>query len=149
MVEGFPLGSYLQLVDYTARLYLVGKVAVSREVAAILDRLGGTAEEWQTRLETLRQGRFLGRHVATTRDRLREVAQRLKGTARHSKDMHCRSSLTSSLTHSQVLADPFVRRTCSECRHLSSLLSCRRFRVCRRRARIAPIGHCRLNEHCI
>jgi len=77
MVEGFPLGSYLQLVDYTARLYLVGKVAVSREVAAILDRLGGTAEEWQTRLETLRQGRFLGRHVATTRDRLREVAQRL------------------------------------------------------------------------
>jgi len=50
---------------------------VSREVAAILDRLGSTAEEWQARLETLRQGRFLGRYFATTRDRLREVAQHL------------------------------------------------------------------------
>ncbi len=77
MVEGFSLGSYLQLVDYTARLYRAGKAAVSREVAAILDRLGSTAEEWQARLEKLRQGRFLGRYFATTRDRLREVAQRL------------------------------------------------------------------------
>jgi len=50
---------------------------VSREVAAILDRLGSTAEVWQARLEKLRQGRFLGRYFATTRDRLREVAQRL------------------------------------------------------------------------
>ena len=77
MVEGFSLGSYLQLVDYTARLYRAGTAAVSREVAAILDRLGSTAEEWQARLEKLRQGRFLGRYFATTRDRLREVAQRL------------------------------------------------------------------------
>jgi hypothetical protein len=77
MVEGFALGSYLQLVDYTARLYRAGKAAVPREVAAILDRLGSTAEEWQARLEKLRQGRFPGRHFATTRDRLREVAQRL------------------------------------------------------------------------
>ena len=77
MVEGFSLGSYLQLVDYTARLYREGKAAVSREVAAILDRLGSTADEWQARLEKLRQGRFLGRFFATTRDRLREVAQRL------------------------------------------------------------------------
>ena len=69
--------SRLQLVDYTARLYRAGKAAVSREVAAILDRLGSTAEEWQERLEKLRQGRFLGRYFATTRDRLREVAQRL------------------------------------------------------------------------
>src|ERR1700676_1071053 len=38
MVEGFALGSYLQLVDYTARLYRAGKAAVPREVAAILDR---------------------------------------------------------------------------------------------------------------
>ena len=61
MVEGFSLGSYLQLVDYTARLYRAGKAAVSREVAAILDRLGSTADQWQARLEKLRQGRFLGR----------------------------------------------------------------------------------------
>jgi hypothetical protein len=58
-VEGFALGSYLQLVDYTAGLYRAGKASVSREVAAILDRLGSTALEWQARLEKLRQGRFL------------------------------------------------------------------------------------------
>ena len=40
MVEGFSLGSYLQLVDFTARLYRAGKAAVPREVAAILDRRG-------------------------------------------------------------------------------------------------------------
>jgi len=44
---------------------------VSRAVAAIVNRLGSTAEEWQARLEMLRQGRFLGRYFATTRDRLR------------------------------------------------------------------------------
>ena len=77
MVEGFGLGSYLQLVDYTAWLYCAVKAAASCELAAILDRLGSTAEQWQARLEKLRQGRFLGRYFATTRDRLREVAQRL------------------------------------------------------------------------
>jgi hypothetical protein len=41
MVEGLSLGSDLPLVDYTARLYRAGKAAVSREVAAILDRLAG------------------------------------------------------------------------------------------------------------
>jgi len=51
-VEGFALGSYLQLVDNTARLYRAGKAAVSREVAAILDRLGSTAEERQARLKS-------------------------------------------------------------------------------------------------
>ncbi len=66
MVEGFSLGNYLHLVDYTARLYRAGKAAMSREVAAILDRLGSTALEWQARLEKLRLGRFLGRYFATT-----------------------------------------------------------------------------------
>jgi len=76
-VEGFSLGSYRQLVDYTARLCRAGNAVVSREVAAILDRPGSTADQWQARLEKLRQGRFLGRYFATTWDRLREVAQRL------------------------------------------------------------------------
>ena len=51
MIEGFALGSYLQLVDYTARLYRAGKTTLSREVAAILDRLGTSAETRQARLE--------------------------------------------------------------------------------------------------
>jgi hypothetical protein len=39
------------LMDCTARLYRAGTAAVSREVAAILDRLGSVAGEWQGRLE--------------------------------------------------------------------------------------------------
>jgi hypothetical protein len=71
MVEEFALGSFLRRVDYTARLCRAGKVAVSREVAAILDRLGSTAKKWQARLEMLRRGRYLGRFFATTRQRRR------------------------------------------------------------------------------
>jgi len=37
-----------------------GKTALSREVAAILDRLGSSAISWQARLEKLRDGRLLG-----------------------------------------------------------------------------------------
>ena len=77
MVEGFSLGNYLLLVDYTARLFREGKAALSREVAEILDRLGSSADHWQARLEKLRQGRLLGRFFATSRERLREVAEQL------------------------------------------------------------------------
>src|SRR6516225_4176386 len=47
MVEGFSLGSYLLLVDYTGRLYREGKAAISRDVAEIFSRLGSSAETWQ------------------------------------------------------------------------------------------------------
>ena len=66
MVEGFSLGSYLLLVDYTGRLFRAGKAVLSREVAEILDRLGSSAEHWQARLEKLRQGRLLGRFLAAS-----------------------------------------------------------------------------------
>jgi hypothetical protein len=74
MVEGFVLGRYLLLVDDTGQLFRAGKAALSRQVAEIFDRLGCGAEQWQARLETLRQGRLLGRFFAATRQRLREVA---------------------------------------------------------------------------
>ena len=67
MVEGFSLGNYLLLVDYSARLFREGKATLSREVAEILDRLGSSADHWQARLEKLRQGRLLGRFFATSR----------------------------------------------------------------------------------
>jgi hypothetical protein len=54
-----------------------GKVAISREPAAIFDRLGTTAESWRVRLASLGQGPFFGRVVAATRDRLKEFANRL------------------------------------------------------------------------
>jgi hypothetical protein len=77
MLEGLSLGNYVLLVDYTGRLFRDGKAAISREVAGILERLGTTAETWQARLEKLRKGRFFGRFFAASRQRLREVADRL------------------------------------------------------------------------
>jgi len=77
MLEGFSLGSYLLLVDYTGRLFREGKAAISRDVAEIFQRLGTTAETWQARLQKLRTGRLLGRFFAVSRKRLKEVAQRL------------------------------------------------------------------------
>jgi hypothetical protein len=77
MLEGFSLGSYLLLVDYSGRLFREGKAMISREVAAIFERIGTTAETWQARLEKLSEGRLLGRFLAASRQRLREVTQRL------------------------------------------------------------------------
>jgi REP element-mobilizing transposase RayT len=77
MLEGFSLGSYLLLVDYTGRLFREGKAAISRELAGIFDRLGSSAESWWARLEKLSRGRLLGRFFAASRERLRQVAGRL------------------------------------------------------------------------
>jgi DNA-binding Lrp family transcriptional regulator len=71
------LGSYLVLVDYTGHLFRDGKATISREVAEILDRLGSSAETWQARLQKLSEERLLGRFFAASRERLREVAERL------------------------------------------------------------------------
>jgi hypothetical protein len=77
MPEGFSLGRYLLLVDYSGRLFREGKALISREVAEIFERIGTTAETWQARLEKLSEGRLFGRFLAASRQRLREVAQRL------------------------------------------------------------------------
>src|SRR5262249_10851769 len=77
MIEGFSLGSYVLLVDYTGRLFRQGKAMVSREVAAILERLGTDADTWQARMQKLNGGRLLGRFFAASRQRLREAKERL------------------------------------------------------------------------
>jgi hypothetical protein len=77
MPKAFSLGSYLLLVDYSGRLFREGKAIISREVAEIFERMGTTGETWQARLEKLSQGRLLGRFLAASRQRLREVTQRL------------------------------------------------------------------------
>ena len=78
MFDGLSLGSYLQVVDYTGRLFREGKAVISAELASIFDRLGCRAEDWQARLEKLRKGRLIGRFFATSREKLREIAARLK-----------------------------------------------------------------------
>jgi REP element-mobilizing transposase RayT len=77
MIEGFSLGSYLLLVDYTGRLFRAGKAMISKEVAAIFERIGTTAETWQARMKKLSSGRLFGRFFAASGQRLREVAQGL------------------------------------------------------------------------
>ncbi len=77
MLEGFSLGNYLLLVDYTGRLFCAGKGVISCELVGVLERLGSNAENWQARLEKLAGGRLLGRFFAASRARLNEVAERL------------------------------------------------------------------------
>ncbi len=75
MLEGFSLGDYLLLVDYTGRLFREEKAVVLPELAGIFERLDTSAENWQARLKTLAGGRLLGRFFAASRARLREVAE--------------------------------------------------------------------------
>jgi hypothetical protein len=76
MLEGFSLGSYLLLVDYTSRLCRQGKARVSRDVASILDRLGTNPEVWAARIEGLfARSRLLGNYFASDRKRLRQLAK--------------------------------------------------------------------------
>jgi len=77
MLEGFSPRSYLLLVDYSGRLFRESKAVISREVAEIFERIGTTAETWRARLEKLKEGRLLGRFLAASRQRLRQVAERL------------------------------------------------------------------------
>ena len=69
MLEGFSLGSYLLLVDYTGRMFREGKAAISAELRGILERLGSNAERWWSRIEKLSKGRLLGRFFAASRER--------------------------------------------------------------------------------
>ena len=77
MLSGFTLGNYLMLVEYTGRLLREGKASISSELADIFDRLGSSAALWQARLQKLSGGRSLGRFLSSSRERLREVAQKL------------------------------------------------------------------------
>jgi len=77
MLSGFTLGNYLMLVEYTGRLLREGKASISTELADIFERFGSSAALWQARLQKLSGGRGLGRFLSTSRERLREVAQKL------------------------------------------------------------------------
>jgi hypothetical protein len=66
LVSGFPGRNFRQ-----------GKASISAELAGIFERLGCSASCWQNRMKRLRDGRLLGRFLATTRAKLREIAERL------------------------------------------------------------------------
>jgi integrase len=77
MLEGFSLGRYLMLVDCSGQLFREGKAMISGGSAAIFERLGTSAETWQTRLRKLSEERLFGRVLAASGQRLGEIAQRL------------------------------------------------------------------------
>ena len=74
MRSGFTLGQYLMLVEYTGRMLREGKAAISSEVVDIFARLGCTPETWGVRMKKLTGGRLLGRFLAASRERLRQLA---------------------------------------------------------------------------
>ena len=78
MRTGFTLGQYLMLVEYTGRILRDGKAAISSEVADIFARLGSTPETWGVRMAKLTGGRLLGRFLAASRERLRQLASKLQ-----------------------------------------------------------------------
>ena len=77
MRSGFTLGQYLMLVEYTGRMLREVKAAISSEVADIFSRLGCTPETWGVRMSKLTGGRMLGRFLAASRERLRQLASKL------------------------------------------------------------------------
>ncbi len=77
LLSGFTLGNYLLLVEYTGRIIRNGKDSISCELADIFDRIGTTAERWQTRMKRLIGSRWFGSFIASTRQRLRLMATKL------------------------------------------------------------------------
>lgn len=77
MLPGFSLSSYLELVDWTARLCRPGKARLSQEVAGVMDRLGTSAEYWQAHMRNLfAKTRWIGCYAATRAEALKAVALR-------------------------------------------------------------------------
>ncbi len=77
MFEGLSLGSYLLVVDYSARLFRTGKARISAELAGVFERLGSRASDWQLRMEKLQRGRLFGRFLAASQEKLQAVAAHL------------------------------------------------------------------------
>jgi hypothetical protein len=77
MFDGLSLGSYLLVVDYTARLFRTGKSRISADLAGVFERLGTRVENWQLLMERLQRRRLFGRFFAASREKLQEVAAHL------------------------------------------------------------------------
>jgi REP element-mobilizing transposase RayT len=75
MLPGYSLASYLELVDYTSRLFREGKSSVPQETPALLDRLKMTPEAWVECMNKMQaKKRKFGNAFAMNPERLREVA---------------------------------------------------------------------------
>ncbi|QDV71281.1 hypothetical protein Poly24_50160 [Rosistilla carotiformis] len=59
MLESFPLGSYLLLLDYTGRMYRDGKANMAAGVEEIFVRLSTTHRQWQRRTDKMLHAKSL------------------------------------------------------------------------------------------
>ncbi len=65
-MQGFSLESYVQLIDYTGRLFRESKASISGELAGIFERLGCSTQSWQARLELRADGAFISSDAMST-----------------------------------------------------------------------------------
>ncbi len=77
MLESFSLGSYLLLVDYTARLYREGKARMDSAVKEIFDRLGESEACWSARMNKMLKSRDLrGSFFSSQPESIQKLANR-------------------------------------------------------------------------
>lgn len=76
-LEGFTLGNYLILVDFTARLYREGKASLPSKLDDIFTRLGTSADAWSGRQVNITKKPLVGRFLANSRDGLRQASSQL------------------------------------------------------------------------
>ena len=65
------------LVDFTSRTVRDDKQSVSLELESIFDRLGSSLDRWTARIRKLKERGFIGSFLASSVERLREVANRI------------------------------------------------------------------------
>ena len=85
---GTPLSTSRQIAQAAANFRGVGSRPAPRHLLGGKDsraieqhqsvRFGSSAESWQVRMEKLRNGRSFGRFFAASREKMRELARRLK-----------------------------------------------------------------------
>ncbi|WP_417735804.1 transposase [Rosistilla oblonga] len=74
MLESFPLGSYLLVLDYTGRLFREGKANMEAGVKEVFDRLSSTLEAWQTRADKMLHAKSLrGSFFASNNQTVAEI----------------------------------------------------------------------------
>jgi REP element-mobilizing transposase RayT len=76
LLEGMSLGTYLLLLDQTARMLRPGKATLSPDAEEILERLGASSQMWQQTITQLfARPRPVGVTFSLDRDQLREAAK--------------------------------------------------------------------------
>jgi REP element-mobilizing transposase RayT len=81
LLPTFSLGSYLQLVEYTGRLFREGKARLSDGLQEVFDRLESSADIWQARMKRLMgsvgmRGSFFATDPQTLRTKAQQTGKR-------------------------------------------------------------------------